>query len=394
MQKIFDVIIAGGGPAGTTAATLLAHYGHQVLLIEQGRHPRFHIGESMMPFIEPVMDRLGVDWGEGNLKKSGADFIDEKNQKHVFFSLSGKYGTYQIERSVFDEKLFKNAELNGVETHQQEKVTEVHCNDDRVDVITSQSAYQGRYFIDATGRSALMGRKQKSVNRVRNLGRYALFQHYKLKSSPEVDALLNSGNIKILLVDIGWIWAIPLTEKRLSVGLVVNRKPMEMKRDELFDQYIKASPLLSALLKKSENLNSVQAEADFSYVNERRFGLRYACCGDAAGFLDPVFSSGFFFAVKTAEMIADRVHQGLVENTENDPHLHAVLDQTYQSGFKTMHLMIERFYCSNLVNNLLFESDRHLRIKEEIRALLAGDLWKENNLFQQGLLRGRRRANP
>ena len=93
-------------------------------------------------------------------------------------------------------------------------------------------------------------------------------------------------------------------------------------------------------------------------------------------------------------MVADRVHQGLIGKTENDPDLHAALDQTYQTGFKTMHLMIERFYCSNLVNNLLFESDRHLRIKEEIRSLLAGDLWKENNLFQQGLLRGRRRANP
>lgn len=391
MQTKFDVIIAGGGPAGTTAATLLAQYGHRVLLIERGRHPRFHIGESMMPFIEPIMDRLGVDWGEGNLKKGGADFIDEKNQQHVFFSLSGNYGTYQIERSVFDEKLFKNAETNGVETHQQEKVTEVRCHDDKAEVATSQAVYQGRYFIDATGRSALMGRMNKSVNRIRNLGRYALYQHYKLKSSPDVDELFASGNVKILLVDIGWLWAIPLTGNRLSIGLVVQGNPMEMQRDELFKQYIEASPLLTALLKKSEALNSVQTEADFSYVNEKRFGLRYACCGDAAGFLDPVFSSGFFFAVKTAEMIADNVHQGLIGNREDDPELHSELDQAYQSGFKTMHLMIERFYCSNLVNNLIFESDRHLRIKEEIRALLAGDLWKEDNFFQQGLLRGRRR---
>ncbi len=391
MQKKFDVIIAGGGPAGATAATLLAQHGHRVLLIERGQHPRFHIGESMMPFIEPVMDRLGVDWGESNLKKCGADFIDEKNQQHVFFSLWGRYGTYQIERSVFDEKLFKNAEKNGVETHQQEKVTEVRCHDDKVEVVTSQSVYQGRYFIDATGRSALMGRKQNSVNRIRNLGRYALYQHYKLKSSPDVDELFATGNIKILLVDIGWMWAIPLTGKRLSVGLVVHGNPMELQRDELFKQYIDASPLLTALLNKSEALNSVQAEADFSYVNERRFGLRYACCGDAAGFLDPVFSSGFFFAVKTAEMIADGVHQGLIENREDDADLHSEFDQTYQSGFKTMHLMIERFYCSNLVNNLIFESGRHLRIKEEIRSLLAGDLWREDNLFQQGLLRGRRR---
>jgi flavin-dependent dehydrogenase len=181
--------------------------------------------------------------------------------------------------------------------------------------------------------------------------------------------------------------------KRMSVGLVVqNRNKSELSRDGLFKHYVNHSPLLTRLLKDSTILSPIQAEADFSYINNRRYGARYACCGDAAGFLDPVFSSGFFFALKTAEMIADRLHQGFVSGQEADPELHSVDDSIYKTGFNTMHLLIDRFYQSNLVENLIYEFERHERIKEELTALLAGDLWSENNLFQQGLLKGRRSA--
>ena len=149
--------------------------------------------------------------------------------------------------------------------------------------------------------------------------------------------------------------------------------------------------MVSALLDNSQPLFEMKAEADFSYLNRKRYGARYACCGDAAGFLDPVFSSGFFFAVKTAELVADRLHQGFSEGRENDPALHSTDDLVFHKGFDTMYLLIQRFYQSDLIRNLVFEADRHERIKREVTAILAGDLWREDNLFQQGLLRGRRR---
>jgi flavin-dependent dehydrogenase len=173
---------------------------------------------------------------------------------------------------------------------------------------------------------------------------------------------------------------------------VQNPAKTEISRNELFEYYVKSSPLLTQFLKDSTVLSPIQAEADFSYINNRRYGERYACCGDAAGFLDPVFSSGFFFALKTAEMIADRLHQGFVNGQEADPELHSVDDSIYKTGFNTMHLLIDRFYRSNLVENLIYEFERHDRIKKELTALLAGDLWSEGNLFQQGLLKGRRSA--
>ena len=173
--------------------------------------------------------------------------------------------------------------------------------------------------------------------------------------------------------------------------VVQKQYPDELKRNALYDHYINASPRMTALLTGADLWADLRIEADFSYFNERRYGQRFACCGDAAGFLDPVFSSGFFFAAKTAEFVADQVHQGFVEGREADPELHASGDQIYQTGFQTMYLMIERFYCSNIVHNLFFESDRQEQIKSEITAILAGDLWMENNSFQKGLLQGRNR---
>ena len=392
MQE-YDVIIAGGGPAGSTAATLLSQFGHKVLILEWDQHPRPHIGESMMPQIDPIMKRIGLDWGEGNLQKSGADFIHESSNKSLFFPLLGANKTFQIERSKFDEKMFNYALSQGAEGYQNTKVTALEIDRDGVHVSTDSGDYNGRYFIDATGRSALMGRKLNSVKKLENLGQFALYQYFQLEDNQEVKELFGTGNVKIILVDIGWLWVIPLVGKRLSIGLVVQDKTKaNLSKDELFNHYLNESPIISRLLHNSKMLKPIQAEADFSYVNNRRYGLRYACCGDAAGFLDPVFSSGFFFAVKTAELIADRLHEGLVNGDEANPELHAVDDSIYKDGFNTMYLLIERFYRSNLVENLIFEFDRHEGIKEEITALLAGDLWRENNFFQQGLLNGRRSA--
>ncbi|MBE0468667.1 MAG: tryptophan 7-halogenase [Methyloprofundus sp.] len=393
-SKYYDVIIAGGGPAGTTAATLLAQYGHSVLLIERNQHPRFHIGESMLPMIEPVMDRLGIDWSQGNLRKGGAEFIDEATGRSTFFSFEGIYRTFQIERSVFDQKLFDNAVKQGVEAHQQEQVTRVQCSAQDVHVDTDKAEYQGRYFIDATGRNALMGKKHASINKINKLGKFALYKHYKLANTPEAEIVFARGNVQIFLSEIGWIWSIPLVGRRLSVGLVVQKEaPAELKQDALFAHYINASPRMSELLAGAEVLSEVRMEADFSYLNEQRYGQRFACCGDAAGFLDPVFSSGFLFAVKTAELVADQLHQALLIGNEADPEMQNSGDAAYQVGFKTMYLMIERFYCSGIMQNLFFEQDRHPRIKKEIEAILAGDLWQDGNGFQQGLLSGRSRKN-
>jgi flavin-dependent dehydrogenase len=388
----YDVVVVGGGPAGSTAATLLAQYNHKVLLLESDKHPRFHIGESMLPFSEPILQRLGIDWSEGNQFKSGAVFIDETTDQRMYFPLSVYRKTYQLERGPFDQVLFQNAAAQGVEAHEEEKVLDVSCQQDGVEIISDKAQYRCRYLVDATGRSALMGKKGKAIERIENLGKFAVYTHFeKIQPGVESDELFRSGSIYVPVVDIGWIWIIPISGRRLSVGLVVQKeRPKDCDVEELLRRYLAASPILNRLLEGAEQSAPIRIEADFSYTNQSRYGLRYACCGDAAGFLDPVFSSGVFLAFTSAARIADRIHEGLHEGREADPRLHADDDEAYQLGFNTMRLFVERFYQSNMVHNLFFEADQHPDLKDQIAKLLSGDLWAENNALQKNLLAGRR----
>ncbi|MCG6868192.1 MAG: tryptophan 7-halogenase [Gammaproteobacteria bacterium] len=387
----WEVIVAGSGPAGSTAAALLAQEGHSVLIIERERHPRFHIGESMLPMSTPVFDRLGIEWDEREyLHKNGAVFIDESHGREVRFCLNTCYQPYQVERSRFDHMLVNNAERYGATLHQEESVKTVYVEDNGVQVTSNRNSYRARYLIDATGRATLMGRKRSGIERIENLGRFALYTHFQNVDSPTARKLYASGDIKVLMVDVGWVWIIPLVGNRLSVGLVVQKLTEKSQHGEaLFERYINASPTLTDLLIGAEQERSVRAEADFSFTNTQRYGQRFVCCGDAAGFLDPIFSSGVFLAVTSAQRVADRLHTALVSGTEGDSALHSGDDEAYTLGFRSMQLFVERFYHFGMVHNLFFEADRSESVVKDIAALLSGDLWAGRNEFQRMLLEGR-----
>jgi flavin-dependent dehydrogenase len=387
----YDVIVAGSGPAGSTAATLLAQQEHKVLIIERDKHPRFHIGESMLPMSMPVFDRLGIQWDQNKyLHKNGAQFIDENSGKQVRFCLNEQHQPYQVERAPFDHMMVNNAVHCGARLQQQESVKGVDIDTDGIQVTTDRGQYKTRYFIDATGRSTFMGRKKAGIKRIENLGRFALYTHYRNADSAAAHAMYVSGDIKVLMVDIGWIWIIPLIDNRLSIGLVVQQAIDKSRRGAaLYEKYKKASAVLTELLAGAEQETEIRAEADFSFINSQRHGQRYACCGDAAGFLDPIFSSGVFLAVTSAEKVADRLHPALVAGTEDDPVLHAADDDHYNLAFRSMQLFVERYYQYDMVNHLFFEADRSETIKNDIAALISGDLWNGNNEFQRMLLEGR-----
>lgn len=392
--KLYDVIIIGSGPAGSTAATLLADQGHSVLMIERDKHPRFHIGESLLPLGQPVFQRLGIEWDSKEyLPKGGAEFIDEASNQSADFPLAGQHQPYQIERAPFDLMMVNNAIAKGADYKDEEKVITFNITPEQVDVKTDKGEYQSRYLIDATGRSSLSGRMNRSIERISKLGKFSHYTHFR-NVDPDAD-IFKTGNIKILMVDIGWIWVIPLVNNRLSVGIVVQSELTPDERGpQLFDKYVAKSAILHELLEDAEQETPVRTEADFSFTNTKRFGSRFASCGDASGFLDPVFSSGVFLAVTSAERVSDRLHEALINGTEADPDLHATGDDDYYFGFKSMLLFIERFYKNDIVHHLFFQSNRDEKVKNDIMGILSGDLWTGNNAFQKALIDGHEKRNP
>jgi flavin-dependent dehydrogenase len=388
--KAHDVLIIGGGPAGSTAANLLAHDGHDVLLLEKEIFPRFHIGESLLPIDLPIFQRLGVvlDYKDF-IRKDGAEFVDERTGATATFVFrEGLNGTpktaYQVERSRFDHHLLKQAEARGAKVRHGVRVQGMALEDGAVRVDTKEhGAFRARYMIDATGQDAFMARSNKTVQPLKGFGCVAVFRHYDGLAPAIFEELTASGNIKILMVPDGWIWVIPLAGPRLSVG-VVSRHAITTP-EETLDKAIAASPILQRL-----TAGAVATEPriirNFSYRNRQPYGSRWGCIGDASCFLDPVFSSGVSLAMLAGESLAGKLSPALRAGTEADPDLLAAHAKRLEIGYRTFAAVVYRFYHAELVERLFFQETEGEPLRAGITSVLGADLWRDDNPFQQMLL--------
>jgi flavin-dependent dehydrogenase len=383
-----DVIVVGGGPAGSTTANLLAHAGHDVLLLEKEAFPRFHIGESLLPIDLPIFARLGVTLPSDRfIRKDGAEFIDERTNQRVIFGFAEALdGTpsyaYQVERARFDELLLRQAASRGAEVREGVRVTGTAFEDDAVRVETSAGPERSRYLVDATGQDALLARANRTVTPLKGFGCVAVFRHYDGLAPAMADELAVSGNIKVLMVPDGWMWLIPLSGRRLSVG-VVSRHAVD--GPEVLERAEAASPIIQRLVAGASS-TPARIIRNFSFRNEASYGARHACVGDAACFLDPVFSSGVSLAMLGGESLADRLSEALRDGREADPELMAEHAVRMSLGYRSFATLIHRFYHARLVENVFFPSPESSPLRAAITSLLSGDLWRGDNPFQQMLL--------
>ena len=396
MSEIHDVIIVGCGPAGSTAANLLAQAGRDVLVLEREQFPRFHIGESLLPIDLPLFTRLGLELDAPGFQfKQGAEFIDERTGEYAFFSFADAMpGTpshaWQVERAVFDDKLARQAIARGARVRFGDVVTAIELGSDEVNVQSSSGAHRGRFLFDATGQDAWLARRSRSIAPIRELGRAAVFTHFEGLDPAVVAEISAQGNIKVLIVEDGWHWLIPLVGGRLSIGLVKWRGKLD---EAALDAALAASPIVQRLTAGARR-GPTRTIANWSYRNLVPHGPRWACIGDAVAFLDPVFSSGVSLAMLGAERGVDLLLPALASGAEGDPLLMSSWSTYMQPAYDAFEQLIRRFYHSRMVSHLFFAAEPDPALRRGLISVLAGDVWRRDNPFQTMLESSRLQPKP
>lgn len=393
---VFDVAVVGGGPAGSTVGNLLSRAGRTVLILDKAAFPRFHIGESLLPCDLPIFERLGMDMSEGPfLHKQGAEFIDEVSGDFAFYDFAdalpgGPSYAYQVERAAFDHKLLLLAEQAGARVELRCRVLDVAFDGEGVALSTERGPVRARFLVDATGQDAFLGRRGRTLEPLRGLGKGAVFCHFDAVADEIWSELAAQGNIKVFIREDGWAWMIPLTGRRVSTGFVSHTRVLDVSvLDEILSQS-KALQRITAGATRGET----RLARNFSYKNEAAFGPRYACIGDAACFLDPVFSSGVSLAMLGAERLADVLTAALSAGREADPELSAAVEQHMLGAYRSVGALVHSFYNTGLVRNIFFAKTPDPELRSGLISILAGDVWRTDNRFQSMLLRSARRQMP
>ena len=328
MDSLYDVAIIGGGPAGSTAATLLAKASRRVIVLEREKFPRFHIGESLLPYSTQAFDRLGVreKLDRTFLPKFGGEIVAACGTKGVKFYFKDGFRTrrdraYQVTRSEFDKLLLEHSRENGAEVREETEVKKIAFEEDRVkiDIETSDGArsiIESRYLLDCSGRQTTLGNFFKLKKSYDHLQKFSVFAHYENVDRAEG---IDGTFIRMVRGLDRWFWMIPLTPTRMSIGVVMDTttyRAMKLPAEAALEKCIGEQPMVLERMTRAERVSPVYSAGDYSYRNARLFGDRWLLAGDAAGFIDPVFSSGVFLAIMSAEKAADALDEILNDESK------------------------------------------------------------------------------
>jgi len=382
-----DVLVIGGGPAGSTAAAVLAEKGWRVTLLEKDRHPRFHIGESLLPMNLPLFDALGVR-GEIEsiaMMKYGAELCSPHHswKQNFFFSdaLDKSWPhAYQVPRAAFDHILLRNCARKGATVIEECRVTDVRfpgtggCIVNATGTERGEQVWEARYLVDASGRDTLLATKLGIKRRNARHSSAALFGHF---TGVERLPGRNEGNISIFWFEHGWFWQIPLQRGITSVGAVCSPRYLKSRKaspGEFLWETIALCPQLMSRMRDARLASPVTATGNYSYQAERMAGDRYVMVGDAYAFIDPVFSSGVFFAMNSALLGAETV-DGALRDPARRAALERRMNRTVRRGLASFSWFIYRM-TSPAIRDLLMSPRNVLRVQEALLSLLAGDVFR------------------
>jgi len=388
-----DVLVVGGGPAGSTIATLLAERGRDVVVLEKARHPRFHIGESLLPANVALFDRLGLrEQVEAiGMQKYGVEFVSPEHERRQFIEFSDAWDksmpyAWQVRRSQLDELLFRHAGCRGARAYEGQRVREIAFDADGATAQVelddgARRTWRARFVVDASGRDTLLANQLRCKQKNRRHNSSALYGHFT--GAERLQGKLE-GNITIFWFEHGWFWFIPLVDGTTSIGAVCwpyylksRSKPLP----EFFRDTIALCPDLEARLKDAKLIDErVYATGNYSYASAKSSGERYLMIGDAYAFVDPVFSSGVYLAMQSAFDGADVVEAVLDRRRDQDA-LRRTFDRNAQHGPREFSWFI--FRVTNPTMREFFMAPQNpFRVKEALISLLAGDIYGRTPIWR------------
>lgn len=384
-EVTFDVLVIGGGPAGSSAATVLARAGRRVLQLEKDRHPRFHIGESLLPCNLPILEQLGVldKVRELGVLKLGADFPSGEGRYQTFHfrrSLGrSPPHAFQVKREEFDQMLFENARASGVDAREQVEVESVQV--DGVGRVVARArgvdgtsfTIRADYLVDASGRDTVLGSTLKLKRKNGKHQSAAIFAHFEgVERRPGEDA----GNISIYRFDYGWCWFIPLREGIMSVGCVCWPEYLKQRRGrtgEFLLETLASMPEAAQRMRDARLVGDVRVTGNYSYTCSRMAGPGWIMAGDAWAFVDPVFSSGVYLAMHSGTRAGALVDAALREPARESA-LQKDFEKRIRRGVRVFSWFIYRFNSPIMAN--LFASPRNVwRVEDGVISMLAGDVF-------------------
>jgi flavin-dependent dehydrogenase len=391
MNTNYDVIIIGGGPAGSSAGTILARHGHNVLILEREKFPRYHIGESLIPFTYQPMERLGLIpkmRASCNQKKYSVVFVSpngKASQPFYFFTRYDKETvaqTWQVLRSEFDEMLLNHARDNGVKVIEEITVKELLREGERVVGVRAQKKsgeaveFRAPITLDCTGKEAFSSVRNGWRMKDPYLNKIAVWTYYKgSKREPGID----EGQTTVAYVpDKGWFWHIPQHNDMVSVGVVAEGRYLTRggvkDPKAIFHREVEENLWIKDHLSVGESTGEYRIISEYSHHARHCGSEGLLLVGDAFAFLDPVFSSGLMLAFKSGVMAGDEVHQALLEKDFSPARFERYA--TYmRTGIENMRKLVYAFYDPNFSFKRVI--DKYPEAAGEITDCLSGDVNKD-----------------